>query len=380
MVTPLITIFVRHAADCKYQGDEFCKRCDCKKHLRWTQNSKQYRRKTGARTWTEAEEKKRELENQLTGRAPEPTESQARTIADAVDVFRTDKQNQDISEDVLAKYSRELDRLQTFAEKRGVYTVAALSRELLIDYRATWDELYPSSNTRQMVQARLKNFLRFCFDSKWVERIPRLSPIAADESPTMPLTDAEYKHLLQTIPNCFPDSTKAKRFRALIQLMRWSGLAIRDAVSLRRDGLIFDKAKRMHRVVTSRQKTGTHVSVPLPPAVAKELLGVLNGNPLYFFWTGNGEERTAVSHWQDDFRQLFQDAKIPSAGNMLSHRLRDTFAIGLLENGVPLEDVSKALGHESVKTTERHYAKWVKGRQDRLDSLVSATWKKAEKR
>jgi integrase/recombinase XerD len=36
-----------------------------------------------------------------------------------------------------------------------------------------------------------------------------------------------------------------------------------------------------------------------------------------------------------------------------------------------MEEVSKLLGHESIKTTERHYAKCVKGQQDRLDSLVS---------
>jgi integrase/recombinase XerD len=41
---------------------------------------------------------------------------------------------------------------------------------------------------------------------------------------------------------------------------------------------------------------------------------------------------------------------------------------------VPLEEVSKLLGHESIKTTERYYAKWVKARQDRLDSLVVGTW------
>jgi hypothetical protein len=34
---------------------------------------------------------------------------------------------------------------------------------------------------------------------------------------------------------------------------------------------------------------------------------------------------------------------------------------------VPLEEVSKLLGHESIKTTERHYSKWMKGRQDRPD-------------
>ena len=42
MSTPLITIFVRHSTidgkPCKYAGDEFSKRCDCRKHLRWTAN------------------------------------------------------------------------------------------------------------------------------------------------------------------------------------------------------------------------------------------------------------------------------------------------------------------------------------------------------
>jgi integrase/recombinase XerD len=61
-------------------------------------------------------------------------------------------------------------------------------------------------------------------------------------------------------------------------------------------------------------------------------------------------------------------------------RLRDTFAVDLLEKGVPLEEVSKLLGHESIKTTERHYSKWVKGRQDRLDKLVIGTWAKPKSR
>ncbi len=41
--------------------------------------------------------------------------------------------------------------------------------------------------------------------------------------------------------------------------------------------------------------------------------------------------------------------------------------------GVAVEEVSKLLGHESIKTTERRYSKWVK---ERLDRFVSATWKK----
>ena len=376
MDAPLITIFVRHSAGCKYAGDEFTKRCNCKKHVRWSQNGRQHRLRTGSRSWAGAEEKKRELEAQLSGRPTTALNTAPRTLADAIEVFKTDKKNQRITEDVLGRYNRELDRLRDFAERKGVFTVAGLSRELFIEYQSSWEDLYPSSNTRQSVQARLKNFLRFCFDSKWLDRVPQLSPIKADEVPTMPLTEEEYKRLLDTVPVSFPNTQKALRVRALVRLMRHSGLAISDSATLRRDELIRDKAKGFYRIVTARQKTGTHVSVPIPPDVAQELLTVLNGNPTYVFWTGNGEGRTAVSHWQQDFRTLFGDAKIRAGGSMMSHRLRDTFAVDLLEKGVPLEEVPKLLGHQSIKTTERHYAKWVKGRQDRLDMLVSATWAK----
>ena len=188
MDAPLITIFVRHAAGCKYAGDDFSKRCNCKKHLRWSQNGKQHRMKTGSRSWAGAEEKKRELENELAGRTTSPQPSALHTLADAIEVFMKDKKTQGITEDVLGRYERELARLRDFAERKGAFTVAGITRELLIDYKTEWDRLYPSGNTQASVQARLKNFLRFCFDSKWLERVPRLSSIKADEVPTLPLT------------------------------------------------------------------------------------------------------------------------------------------------------------------------------------------------
>ena len=138
----------------------------------------------------------------------------------------------------------------------------------------------------------------------------------------------------------------------------------------------FDKAKQLHRIVTARQKTGTHVSVPIPPEIADELLKVANGNTEYVFWSGKGEEESITKNWAKYYiAPCFKAAKIPNGGHMMSHRLRDTFAVDLLEKGVPLEEVSKLLGHQSIRTTERHYAKWVKARQDRLDTLVSGTWK-----
>ena len=242
---PVITIFVRHTPGCKWAGEEFAKGCRCRKHFRWSQDGQQFRRKAGTRSWAEADELKRKLEDQLAGRVPANPQDGARTLTDAIDVFKADKKNQGITADVLAKYARELDRLRVFAEARTAFTVAGLTRELLIDYQAEWETLYPSSNTRQMVQARLKNFLRFCFDSKWLDRVPRFSSIKAEEAPTLPLTAKEYAKLLAAIPDTFSGHHrfapgKAASVRALVQLMRWSGLAIRDAVTLRRDVIVFD--------------------------------------------------------------------------------------------------------------------------------------------
>lgn len=155
--------------------------------------------------------------------------------------------------------------------------------------------------------------------------------------------------------------------------MRWSGLAIRDALTLKRTGIIQDR--KLYRVVTARQKTGPHVSLPIPPDVAKEVLAVTNGNKRYLFWSGVGEEESVTKKWSKYYiAPVFKAAGLAGEGHMTSHRLRDTFAVDLLLKGVPLEEVSKVLGHESIKTTERHYAKWIKARQDRLDSLMVGTW------
>jgi integrase/recombinase XerD len=227
------------------------------------------------------------------------------------------------------------------------------------------------------VRERVRSFLGYCYRGQLLPRVPALPKINVDEPPTMPLTATEYERLLDTIYGTIEGKERQAQVHALIQLMRWSGLAIRDALTLKRSEIQHDKQKKLYRIVTARQKTGHHVSVPIPKDVAEEILAVLNDNPEYVFWSGNGEEESVAKNWVKYYiTPLFTAAKLSDNGHMKSHRLRDTFAVDLLEKGVPLEEVSKLLGHESIKTTERHYAKWVKGRQDRLDSLVVGTWKK----
>ncbi len=50
----------------------------------------------------------------------------------------------------------------------------------------------------------------------------------------------------------------------------------------------------------------------------------------------------------------------------------------LLLAGVPIERVSILLGHQSVCITEKHYAPWVRARQEQLEANVRRTWQTHE--
>jgi len=314
---------------------------------------------------------KKELEAKLTGKHQAPSDQ---TISDAIDLFVKEKTGQGVTTKVIDKYRRELARLRQFCDGRGAFHVRDLTRELLTHFIATWPELYPAATTRSRVRDRLRTFLKYCYQCEWISRVPETPKIIVKKTDTLPLTKEEYAHLLDTTFATFADdAAKRQKIHALLQTMRWTGLSINDALTLSRSELLLDRAKRVHRVVTARQKTGEHVSVPIPNQVASEILAVANGHPRYLFWTGNGLEESAVKNMQKNIKKLFDDAGL-TIGYMRSHRLRDTFACELLTKGVPLEEVSRLLGHSSIKTTERSYAAWVRSRQDRADSLVMATW------
>jgi len=200
MGSPVITIFVRHSPTdgkpCKYADEEFSKRCDCRKHLRWTQDGTQHRRTANTGSWEKAEEAKRDLQNQLAGHAPEvKPEDNVHMIAEAIDLFTTDKKVHGVSAGVVSRYICELGRFQAYCEKQRIFTVSRITRELLTGYAATWEKQYPSSNTRASVRERLRSFLRYGFECRWFDRVPAVPKVKVEETPTLPLTDEEYAHV-----------------------------------------------------------------------------------------------------------------------------------------------------------------------------------------
>lgn len=120
------------------------------------------------------------------------------------------------------------------------------------------------------------------------------------------------------------------------------------------------------------QKSGTHVFVPLPPFVMNLVRAITPKHGEYLF-TGPGSLRmeTASDLWRRKLATVFKTADIPGGH---PHRFRHTFAVELLKNGVPMEEVSILLGHSSVRITEKHYSSWAQARQEILKAHVAKTW------
>jgi site-specific recombinase XerD len=116
------------------------------------------------------------------------------------------------------------------------------------------------------------------------------------------------------------------------------------------------------------EKTGTPVHAPLPPFVVEALNSFPHGD--FFFWTGVGDLAGAKRSWDRRLKCVFAAAGI-SDGH--AHRLRDTFAVALLEKGVPIQVVAMLLGN-TVTIVEKHYAPWVASRQIALEAAVRQTW------
>lgn len=248
----------------------------------------------------------------------------------------------------------------------------------LTKFRAQWGN---GSATTRRKHERLAAFFWFCVRMEWVERNPALllKRVKVESNPTDYFTQAEFDALV--------DATYAygnwlgghdyehrrDRIRALVLLMRWSGLAIKDAVTLERARIDQDGNLFLYRA-----KTGVPVYVPLPPFLHVLLRSLPSQNPRYFFWSGSGDPETCKRCWTRALARLFKVAELKRLDGSIkrchSHMFRDTFAVELLLSGVPIDQVSLLLGHSSVKVTERHYAPFVKARQEQLAQSARKAW------
>jgi integrase/recombinase XerD len=403
--TQTVQVYTRHGSKCKFKADITSRKCKCPKWLYvYEGEGRGAGRRISAKTrsWEEAEKEAQKLRDDFDPvkrelkRLKEKSVNKTVAITDVADAFRNDSKSRGIAEETYIKNERCVRHLCQWLAARNsgklpsqrIETIDQITTPLLTEWRIEWRD--KSILSRRNKQERVRSFFKWCVDQGYLTSNPAkgLSRIVGDDvAPTHPFTPEQFEKLVDAT-YLFDNKSRAsldtkqsrhsQRLRALILLMRWSGLAIMDAVTLPKNRVLKDGT-----VQTYRKKTGVWVTVPLPPDVVKELNECPAGNvshPDYFFWTGVGKKRVCVNNFARSLRRLFAfaDLKMKDAdGNPIrphSHMLRDTFAVELLKADVRLEHVSILLGHESIKTTEKSYAPFVTALQKVVTNVVRNSW------
>jgi integrase/recombinase XerD len=386
MVGIMLTVYTRHHPQCAKKDDTSWRRCRCPKWIDGTLPGRAGRFRVSAKTksWEQAELLARKYEHAALGGEELRSARTLPTVKEAVAAYLGDAEARGLAHATTQKLRQIFEKqLLGFCAEHGIAFLRDLNSRNMTEWRSTWND---KALAKKKKFERVVGFFWFCVRQAWLKENPTatMGRVIAKHVPTDSFTAEEYTKIIEATyrlneyqDKAYDVEKRGIRIRALTELMRWSGLRIRDAVTLERSRLTGNK------LMLYQAKTGIPVYVPLPPEVAELLRSIppgLKPNPRYFFWSGNGLPKTFVANWQRSYRRLFKVANLQNPDGSIKrahcHMFRDTFAVEMLLAGVPIDQVSILLGHASVRVTEKHYSPWVRARQDQLEKSVQSAWQR----
>ena len=368
-------LYRRHGTKCRFYGTDDASsktNCKCPIHADDGTRRKGSRTAIGTRDWARAESRLRKMEE------AQVDKKIIATVDQACKAFLADCQRRKLRPSTIRSYEKTLTHLKEFCDRRDLRLVAEINQGVLLEFQNGREKppktegdrpgFLEASTTRKELQT-LRGFFRFLVDQDNVSEnyAKRLRPPKETRRPTLPFTQADIDSLVAASLS-FEDDNPNNRERtkqrsiAVLMTMLYSGLRISDVATLERKRVDLKDGRLLLRM----EKTGEPVYVKLAKPAVQALTTLPKEGPC-FFWSGQSAPATAIGNMRRTIDRLCKKAGIEGH----PHRFRDTFAVRMLEKGVPIDQVSILLGHTSVKTTEKYYAPWVRARQRLLDDAVA---------
>ena len=204
-------------------------------------------------------------------------------------------------------------------------------------------------NTAIKYVTNFKKIIRIAFAYDWINKDPFLNWKAK-----LKIVERQFltKEEIQKMVEKELHAERLDQVKDIFLFSCYTGLAYADVKKLSQNDLVIgidgDKWIKI-----KRSKTDTRSSIPLLPT-ALDILDKYNGHPDV---SNKGRLLPVLSNQKMNayLKEIAVLSKINK--NLTFHLARHTFATSVtLSNGVPIESVSKMLGHKSLRTTQ-HYAK-----------------------
>lgn len=352
----MLNLWRRHSRTCPHRkkGRAYTK-CKCTIWADGELDGKRFRRSTGVRDWQRALRKLAAWES--------PDTPTLKPVEEAAQAFL--RHCRELAPSSLRKYRNVLEQIKGFCQTQHIGTVSELTVEVLDDFRAQRDI---SALTASKELQTLRQFCEFCVGRRWLDHNVAKDlrpPKAARPKEINPYTEAEVARIIAACDEIGKSAYERKRARAMILLMRYTGLRISDVMTLARDR-VKDGMIHLHT-----QKTAGVVRLPVPV----ELRRALDELPVprasgkgcpYFLWNGHTSRRQIVTMGHKTLAAVFKKAGV---ANARTHRFRHSLATEILAKGGTIQDVADVLGISS-HVAAKHYAKWNRARDERIMRLM----------
>ncbi len=362
-----LRLFRRHLANCthKHEGRAF-QSCSCPFWCDGRERGKRILKSMGTASLARAQ---RKLDRMNDPTAPAP----AMPVKEAIASYLEDCAIRNLAVSTVRSYRKTLAHFEAFSVQHAYPTLESLTIEAFDRFRVSRrgrDQNKPAkpSTLRKEIEC-LRAFCAFSVERGWMKAnlAKKLRPPKESTPATLPFEPAEVTAILnacEKIGNREHAASKRarERARAFVLVLLYSGLRISDAAALTRSSV---NATTGH-LLMRQMKTGAALHIKLSGSVLNALDELPRENEKYFFWNGKGKLATQVGNLRKTISRVLKIAGV--IGH--PHRFRDTFAVSLLERDVPIRTVQLLLGHTSVRTTEKHYAPFVKSQQRLLDAAV----------
>lgn len=350
--------FRRHLASCRFKSRKQ-RNCACPIHVEGKLNGVMVRKSLDLASWQAAQQRVREWESEG---LPDIV-----SVDDACNRFDREGITNNLKPSTMRKLRQFNGDLRHYCIIKNYEFISQLGTAEVFDFRNSWKDA-PTTALKKL--ERMKAFFNFCIRQGWLKENPAkgLKPPIITTPPKEPFTREEFKKILAACDQ-YPvkgiyGCDNRTRMRAMTLLLYYTGLRIGDAVGLEKSRIDTDSFLNIRT-----EKTGTDVSVPLEPEVIKAL-SELKNNGKYFFWSGHGSLKSAVSDWQRSFRKLFEIADVKGH----PHKFRHSAAQNWRLSGTPPEYVAAMLGHKSTRIVEKYYSAWDKTRREDLIKYVKKSW------
>lgn len=139
------------------------------------------------------------------------------------------------------------------------------------------------------------------------------------------------------------------------------------------------KGKNNYTLTTPKTAKSKRIQV-MPEIYSKKLKSFIKAHeikPNEFIFYRSETNKKIMIHENTFRRQTEKYCKVISP-TFHPHMLRTSICTHLREEGVPLEEISKYLGHEDIKVTEEYYSKISKEKKSKINEVIEEIMEKLE--